>query len=48
MLAIVHDSAGNLLEVVWLDLAETEVVIHAMELRPKFHDLLPAGEDPTQ
>ena len=37
----------NLLEVIWLDLADTELVIHAMELRPTFDDLLPIGEDPT-
>ena len=38
---------SNLLEVIWLDLVDTELVIHAMELRPKFYDLLPTGEDPT-
>ena len=47
VLAIGPDPAGNLLEVIWLELAETELVIHAMELRPVFHDLLPTGEDPT-
>jgi hypothetical protein len=33
-------------EVIWLDLADIELVIHAMELRATFYDLLPAGEDP--
>jgi hypothetical protein len=46
VLAIGPDRAGNLLEVIWLDLADTELVIHAMELRPTFYDLLPIGEDP--
>ena len=41
------DPAGNLLEVIWLDLADTELVIHVMDLRPKFYELLPTGEDPT-
>ena len=44
VLAIGADPAGNLLEVVWLDLrGGTELVIHAMPLRPAFHPLLPAG-----
>lgn len=47
VLVIGPDPAGNLLEVIWLDLVDTELVIHAMELRPKFYDLLPTGEDPT-
>jgi len=47
VLAIGPDPAGNLLEITWLDLADTELVIQAMELRPIFHDLLPTGEDPT-
>ncbi|MGF1598420.1 MAG: hypothetical protein ACFCVK_16075 [Acidimicrobiales bacterium] len=46
-LAIGPDPAGNLLEVMWLDLADTELVIHAMALRPSFSYLLPTGEDPT-
>jgi hypothetical protein len=47
VLAIGPDHAGNLLEIIWLDLDDgREVVIHAMPLRPAFHDLLPpAGED---
>lgn len=46
VLTIGPDRAGNLLEVIWLDLADTELVIHAMELRATFYDLLPTGEDP--
>lgn len=45
VLAIGPDRAGNLLEVIWLELAEVELVIHAMPLRPTFFDLLPAGDD---
>ena len=47
VLAIGPDPAGNLLEIIWLDLADTELVIHAMALRPTFYDLLPTGEDST-
>jgi hypothetical protein len=47
VLAIGADPAGNLLEVIWLDLADSELEIHAMELRTTFYDLLPIGEDPT-
>lgn len=47
VLAIGPDPAGNLLEVIWLELAEVELVIHAMPLRPVFHNLLPTGEDLT-
>ena len=47
VLAVGPDAAGNLLEVIWLDLVDAESVIHAMELRAKFYDLLPTGEDPT-
>ena len=47
VLAIGPDPAGTLLEVIWLELADTELVIHAMGLRPTFYDLLPTGEDPT-
>ena len=46
-LAIGPDPTGNLLEVIWLELAEVELVIHAMPLRHVFYDLLPTGEDPT-
>ena len=42
ILAIGPDGAGNLLEIVWLELdGGTEMVIHAMPLRPAFHALLP-------
>lgn len=45
-LAIGSDEAGNLLEIIWLELTdETQLVIHAMRLRPAFYDLLPRGED---
>lgn len=46
-LAIGPDQAGNLLEVIWLELADDmQLVIHAMALRPTFYDLLPPdGED---
>lgn len=41
-LAIGPDSAGNLLEVIVLLLADERLLaIHAMPLRPMFHDLLP-------
>lgn len=45
--AIGPDRAGNLLEVIWLELAgDAQLVIHAMPLRPTFYDLLPfPGED---
>lgn len=47
-LAIGPDAAGNLLEVIWLELADNvNLVIHAMDLRPLFYDLLPTAEDPT-
>ena len=48
MLAIGPDAAGNLLEVIWLELAGgAQLVIHAMALRPLFWDLLPdPGEEP--
>jgi hypothetical protein len=47
VLAIGPDPAGNLLEVIWLELADDiDLVIHAMPLRPKFYDLLAeTGED---
>jgi hypothetical protein len=42
VLAIGPDQAGNLLEIIWLELAdEVKLVIHAMPLRPTFYDLLP-------
>ena len=45
--AIGPDSAGNLLEIIWLELAgESQIVIHAMALRPVFWELLPSsGEE---
>lgn len=45
MLAIGPDPAGNLLEVIWVQLEEEDLVIHAMALRPVFYDLLPQGDD---
>jgi hypothetical protein len=46
VLAIGPDDAGNLLEIIWLELADDrQLVIHAMRLRPVFYDLLPGGED---
>jgi hypothetical protein len=47
LLAIGPDLAGNLIEVIILELADDRLMaIHAMPLRPTFHDLLPAAEDP--
>ena len=47
VLVIGPDPAGNLLEIIWLELAgESQIVIHAMALRPVFWDLLPSpGEE---
>ena len=46
VLAIGADRAGNLLEIVWLELdGGAEMVIHAMPLRPPFHALLPTRGD---
>lgn len=45
VLAIGPDSAGNFLEVIWLQLDRVDLVIHAMRLRPTFFDLLPAADD---
>ena len=46
VLAIGADRAGNLLEIVWLELdGGAQMVIHAMPLRPAFHALLPAPGD---
>ena len=45
VLAIGPDPSGNLLEVVWLELAdERMMVIHAMPLRVSFYGQLPEGE----
>jgi hypothetical protein len=48
-LAIGPDSAGYLLEIIWLELVDdVNLVIHAMPLRPSFYDLLPqsGGDKP--
>jgi hypothetical protein len=46
VLAIGPDRAGNLLEVIMLELAGDELLaIHAMPLRSAFRDLLPQGGD---
>lgn len=46
ILAIGPDRAGNLLEIIVLDLADERwLVIHAMALRRSFHELLPRGSD---
>jgi hypothetical protein len=45
VLAIGPDLAGNLLEVIWLELDDArDLVIHAMTLRPTFFELLPHEE----
>lgn len=45
VLAIGPDTAGNLLEIIWLELDDNrELVIHAMALRRTFFDLLPDEE----
>lgn len=47
LLVIGPDPAGNLLEVIVLELADDRLMaIHAMPLRPAFYDLLPRGESP--
>lgn len=46
ILAIGPDHAGNLLEIIWLDIdTGSQLVIHAMTLRPLFHHLLPQLEE---
>jgi hypothetical protein len=45
VLAIGPDPAGNLLEVIWLELDDAELVIHAMPLRSAFYDLLPPADE---
>jgi hypothetical protein len=48
VLAIGPDRAGNMLEVIWLELdADVKLVIHAMALRPIFYNLLPPVEEDT-
>jgi hypothetical protein len=47
VLAVGPDHAGNLLEIVWLELrGERRLVVHAMKLRSTFYGLLPGGEEP--
>ncbi len=49
VLGIGPDRAGNLLEIIWLELeADVNLVIHAMPLRPAFYDLLPQGGEDMQ
>ena len=46
ILAIGPDHSGNLFEVIWLDVDKgSQLVIHAMALRPLFHHLLPQHEE---
>ena len=46
VLAIGPDAAGNMLEIIMLDLGEdVDLVIHAMPLRPAFYSLLPNRKD---
>jgi len=46
VLAIGPDHAGNLLEIIWLELGDdVNLVIHATPLRPTFYDLLPQSRD---
>jgi len=46
VLAIGPDYAGNLLEIIWLELADdVNLVIHAMPLRPTFYRLLPQSPE---
>lgn len=48
VLSIGPDSAGNLLEIVWLELADdVNLVIHALPLRPTFYDLLTRYREDT-
>lgn len=46
VLAIGPDAAGNLIEVIWLELDDYSFVIHAMALRRHFFDLLPEDGEP--
>ena len=43
-LCIGPDPAGNLLEILYLELDDTELIIHAMPLRPVFRAYL-TGDD---
>lgn len=44
-LCIGPDTAGNLLEILYLQLDDDDLIIHAMPLRPVFRTYL-TGEDP--
>lgn len=45
VLCIGPDRAGNLLEVIWIELADDRALaVHAMRLRPAFFELLPEEE----
>ena len=49
VLAIGPDPAGNLLEIIWIELAEdVDLVIHAMPLRSAFYRLLPRSTEDHQ
>jgi hypothetical protein len=45
VLAIGPDPAGNSLEIIWLELEDINLVIHAMPLRAQFYDLLPQSPE---
>jgi hypothetical protein len=45
VLAIGPNLAGNLLEIIWLELEDINLVIHAMPLRAQFYDLLPQSPE---
>ena len=45
VLAIGPDPAANLLEIIWLELEDVDLVIHAMPLRAQFYDLLPQSPE---
>ena len=45
VLAIGPDPAGNLLELIWLELEDINLVIHAMPLRAQFYNLLPQSPE---
>ncbi|HZD22506.1 MAG TPA: hypothetical protein VE569_03775 [Acidimicrobiia bacterium] len=44
-LAIGPDPASNLLEIIWLELEDVNLVIQAMPLRPQFYELLPQSPE---
>ncbi len=49
VLAIGADYAGNLLEIIWIEVAgDVGLVIHAMPLRPTFYGLLPTSNEDMQ